>query len=191
MYFVRPNERKVKTMKNIKKILALVLAIMSIMTIAIPAFAESGTVDTSHGATPYGTVNYYSGYNTTASNSGLTKKGTLSNTSSVNVTPVNAHWYSFVKNGTTYYVMRQYVRVAGREWEIFYGTTELNLGSNNRYVRYLQQDLKTLGYLSGNVDGKYGSATRTAVRNFQTDQGLGVDGISGPLTKNALYNEAH
>ena len=178
--------------KNIfTRIIAIALVAMSIMAVATTALAESGTVDTSHGSTPNGSVKYYSGYNSTASNSGLTHKGNLSNGSSINVTIVNDHWYSFVMSGTTYYVMRQFVRVSGREWEIYYGTTELRLGSKNRYVKFLQQDLINLGYLSGTADGKYGSVTRTAVRDFQTAQGLSVDGICGPITKNALYNAAH
>lgn len=46
----------------------------------------------------------------------------------------------------------------------------------------LQRDLKTLGFDPGVVDGRMGPATRGAVRDFQRDRGLAVDGIPGPMT---------
>ncbi len=64
----------------------------------------------------------------------------------------------------------------------------LRLGSRGSYVGTLQQRLRTLGYYSGNIDQIFGSATLTAVRNFQRDHGLNVDGVVGPLTWTALDN---
>lgn len=174
----------------IKRLVALALVIVSVFSISAVAFADSnlsGKVDTSHGASPGGSVNYYSSYNSTASSSGLTKKGTLSNGTAITVTDVNAHWYSFQKNGTTYYVMRQFVRVAGREGEIRYGTTELNLGSRGRYVTTLQEDLLALKFDPNGIDGKFGEGTRTALKNFQSKNGLDNDGRCGPATRQALY----
>lgn len=174
----------------IKRLVALALVIVSVFSISAVAFADSnlsGKVDTSHGASPGGSVNYYSSYNSTASSSGLTKKGTLSNGTAITVTDVNAHWYSFQKNGTTYYVMRQFVNVNGREEEIRYGTTELNLGSTGRYVTTLQKDLKALGFDPNGIDGKFGDGTREALYDFQEDAKLAVDGRCGPATRRALY----
>lgn len=37
------------------------------------------------------------------------------------------------------------------------------------------------------VDGQYGPATQTAVRNFQSAYGLGVDGVAGSGTFNQIY----
>lgn len=57
-----------------------------------------------------------------------------------------------------------------------------SLGSRGEEVRQIQKKLKQLGYYSGSVDGIYGTATRSAVRAFQKNCGLTVDGIAGPKT---------
>ena len=36
------------------------------------------------------------------------------------------------------------------------------------------------------MDGRYGPATRRAVREFQATVGLKVDGIAGPVTEAAI-----
>ncbi len=59
-------------------------------------------------------------------------------------------------------------------------------GSRGEEVRQIQTKLKSLGYYSGSVDGIFGSATQSAVRSFQRDKGLSVDGIAGPKTLSAL-----
>lgn len=59
-------------------------------------------------------------------------------------------------------------------------------GSRGEEVRKIQNKLKSLGYYTGSVDGIFGSGTRTAVRNFQRDKGLTVDGIAGSKTLSAL-----
>ena len=61
-------------------------------------------------------------------------------------------------------------------------------GSTGTQVRYLQQALIGLGYLSGSVDGKYGSQTAEAVRRYQSAYGLSADGSAGPDTMTSLRN---
>lgn len=56
------------------------------------------------------------------------------------------------------------------------------LGSRSDEVRRVQSTLKNLGYYSGAVDGIFGLKTQTAVKNFQKNCGLTVDGIAGPKT---------
>lgn len=53
-------------------------------------------------------------------------------------------------------------------------------------TRQIQQKLKDLGYYKGTVDGSYGPLTKQAVRAFQKDKGLVVDGNAGPKTQAAL-----
>ena len=63
----------------------------------------------------------------------------------------------------------------------------LRKGDVGRNVVSMQQALIELGYLTGTADGNFGSATETAVKNFQSANGLEVDGIAGKMTLEALY----
>jgi peptidoglycan hydrolase-like protein with peptidoglycan-binding domain len=55
-------------------------------------------------------------------------------------------------------------------------------------VSEIQTKLKQLGYFNCEVTGYFGSITEDAVRNFQKDQGIQVDGIVGPETMRYLNN---
>lgn len=50
----------------------------------------------------------------------------------------------------------------------------------------LQQALSRAGMQPGRIDGDFGPSTLAAVRRFQTARGLGVDGVVGTATWNAL-----
>ena len=65
-------------------------------------------------------------------------------------------------------------------------TSILQQGSVGSEVEHVQNTLQSLGYYSYQVDGVFGDITAQAVRDFQADQGLQVDGIIGSNTKNAL-----
>lgn len=64
----------------------------------------------------------------------------------------------------------------------------LRKGSKGAYVVELQTALIALGYDLGSygADGNYGKATEAAVKAFQKDRGLVVDGVCGPKTWAAL-----
>lgn len=63
----------------------------------------------------------------------------------------------------------------------------LRRGSKGADVTRLQAALNALGYDCGAADGIFGAKTETAVRAFQKDNGLAVDGIAGKATQAALY----
>lgn len=58
----------------------------------------------------------------------------------------------------------------------------LAIGSRGSYVTELQQKLYELGYMNTAPDGAFGSMTYSAVRVFQTANGLVEDGIVGPAS---------
>lgn len=49
-----------------------------------------------------------------------------------------------------------------------------------------QNLLAYLGYYVGNIDGSWGSLSKTATKAFQKDFGLDPDGVCGPETEKAL-----
>ncbi len=59
-------------------------------------------------------------------------------------------------------------------------------GSTGSVVRQIQQKLSDWGYYKGSVDGIYGSKTVAAVKYFQRNNGLRVDGVCGPATLKAI-----
>src|SRR5690625_184601 len=52
----------------------------------------------------------------------------------------------------------------------------------------LQARLKHIGFYSGKIDGVFGWSTYWALRNFQYEFGMPVDGLAGESTKNKLVN---
>jgi peptidoglycan hydrolase-like protein with peptidoglycan-binding domain len=62
----------------------------------------------------------------------------------------------------------------------------LELGEGGPAVLVLQQRLVDLGYWLGSADGHYGQLTRQAVMAFQKAEGLGRDGVAGPVTQGRL-----
>lgn len=62
----------------------------------------------------------------------------------------------------------------------------LRQGSRGAYVRFLQMLLESNQIPVGGVDGIFGANTLQAVRTFQQNRSLAVDGIVGPNTWNAL-----
>jgi 3D (Asp-Asp-Asp) domain-containing protein len=55
----------------------------------------------------------------------------------------------------------------------------LKPGMSGYDVEIVQRLLANAGYYTGTVDGVYGSGTENAIRGFQNDNGLAVDGVAG------------
>jgi peptidoglycan hydrolase-like protein with peptidoglycan-binding domain len=70
-------------------------------------------------------------------------------------------------------------------------TLLLQFGDQGQIVASAQTYLQLLGYYRGALDGIFGPLTASAVRNFQQDHDLPVDGVIGPLTwQNLRYRMA-
>ena len=50
-------------------------------------------------------------------------------------------------------------------------------GAKGKHIEYLQTRLKEMGYYKGDITGRFGSKTKTAVRKFQRDCGMKANGI--------------
>ena len=66
------------------------------------------------------------------------------------------------------------------------GRPTVQMGDRGAFVTDLQDQLQTLGYAVGDVDGSFGQLTRAAVLAFQADNDMSTDGVVGPRTWEAL-----
>ena len=66
----------------------------------------------------------------------------------------------------------------------------LKKGSEGDAVRAMQERLKELGYYNGTVDGDFGGGTEEALRLFQRQNDLDVDGVAARQTFSLLYSES-
>lgn len=73
----------------------------------------------------------------------------------------------------------------------FVGATTFQYGDKGKSVTAIQQQLIKNGYNAKDKNGIYGKETKWAVRLFQQDNGLPVDGIVGPATYKALMGTPH
>ncbi|MGW2640084.1 protein kinase domain-containing protein [Streptomyces sp. NPDC001348] len=98
--------------------------------------------------------------------------GTASSTSATHSGPATPPWIS----DCTYY----------------HGNGRTRAGNSGKRVLQVQCMLTKRGYDVGStgVDGDFGSGTEAAVREFQSDKGLGADGVVGRETWGALRGTA-
>ena len=75
----------------------------------------------------------------------------------------------------------------GSSGAISYGS--LQMGDDGTAVRNLQYTLYELGYYDGAIDGVFGQTTSDAVRAFQIENKLTVDGKAGTETLKKLYSK--
>lgn len=75
--------------------------------------------------------------------------------------------------------------VAPRTGEAF-SSQVITRGAFGDDVIELQSRLQYIGYYKGTIDGKFGYSTYWALRNFQDQYGLPIDGVAGATTKKKL-----
>src|SRR5690625_1512966 len=67
-----------------------------------------------------------------------------------------------------------------------FSTQVIQQGAVGDDVIELQARLQYLGFYNGKIDGVFGWGTYWALRNFQYEFGMEVDGLAGTTTKNKL-----
>ncbi|MGY4690601.1 peptidoglycan-binding domain-containing protein [Salibacterium sp. K-3] len=65
----------------------------------------------------------------------------------------------------------------------------LSEGDEGESVEYLQENLASLGFFDGEVDGHFNGDVHDAVVSFQQSENILVDGLAGPQTFGALTAE--
>jgi peptidoglycan hydrolase-like protein with peptidoglycan-binding domain len=63
------------------------------------------------------------------------------------------------------------------------------IGSKGKEVGKIQKKLSLLKHYQGPIDGIFGGGTEAAVKAFQKEKGLVIDGIVGPITWKALFKK--
>lgn len=68
-------------------------------------------------------------------------------------------------------------------------TKKLSRGAKGEQVKLVQQRLTDLGYFEGPISGNYMNKTVDAVKQFQLNNGLKADGVTGEDTWTILFDE--
>lgn len=109
----------------------------------------------------------------------------------------NALWNSARNSGVWSYVEPLSITPTWVHFDKRFGTPacptggypQLKRGSISNYVCIAQDDLNTLGFSTGGLDGVFGLATQNAVSAYQRRKGLAADGIVGCNTWRALQED--
>lgn len=78
--------------------------------------------------------------------------------------------------------------LSGSEQTTAFSNQVIERGAFGDDVIELQARLQYIGFYTGQIDGKFGYGTYWALRNFQDQYGLPIDGIAGGKTKNKLVS---
>lgn len=64
-------------------------------------------------------------------------------------------------------------------------------GKKGEDVKLLQIALTAFNYYSGDIDSSFGPLCQKAVKSYQKDRGLSIDGSAGPITLNKLNSDIY
>ncbi len=170
-------------MRRIYRRAFLALAAALVLAFPLAALADDEGTITGNG------VNFRSGPGTSYASMGKFYSG-----DSVTVTGSSGNWCAVTYNNQSGYVYHTYVSLDGSDTSASEPTssgtgTLMKYGSTGSFVKQLQGNLIMLGYLNDVADGIFGSKTLAAVRQYQSQNGLTVDGIAGPNTNGAVQRE--
>ena len=180
-------------MKSLKTVLAIALVFVTVFAITAPALAAYSTMYVAAGGIgPGETVRLRK----TPSTSG-TILANVPYGRAVQAEYYNSTWHRVTWAGYSGYMMSMYLtstKPPEAGWLSWYGPVNLSKTSGEKvYIKNLQADLMKNGYDLAPYydDGFFGEKTYQAVRTFQRDNMLDVDGIAGPETKSTLYALTH
>ena len=175
-------------MKKLKS--AMILTLLLIILPLCGALAKSGRVTAS-------SLNMRKSASSDSKVVGVLREG-----DQVTIKDSSGGWYKVSKGSKTGYVAKKYIKVTnGSGGGSSSGSKKSSKSSGNSdgtcgpgdsgsTVKKVQQRLKKLGYLKGSVDGDYGNATKTAVKNFQKRNGLSVNGKVNKKTLSKLNSSS-
>lgn len=171
---------------------ALFLVLLLCSVLIISALAESGTVTAS-------TLNMRKSASSDSDVIKVLKEGTK-----VTIKGTSGSWYKITVGGKTGYVAKKYISVSssGSKKSSSSGSSSsksssssssdgtCKVGDSGAAVKKVQKRLKSLGYYSGSIDGDYGNGTKNAVKAFQKNNGLKVNGNVNSATLKKLNSSS-
>ena len=125
-----------------------------------------------------------------------TRLATVPNGAEVSVLASEGDYLKITYKSYTGYVLAQYVdvpveylpgKVLPDDLQASLTYTPVYEDSTGREARVLQAALKELGFYTGKVDGVFGSASVTALKAFQSKNGLRADGVASSAVLQFLY----
>ena len=171
----------------------LMLTLLLCLIPLFSALAQTGTVTAS-------SLNMRKSTSTESKVVAVLRKG-----KKVTILGTSGSWYKIKYNGKTGYAAKKYIKVSSSDAssdskaKSSKGTQSSSRtssdgtcgpGDRGAAVRKVQKRLKALGYLSGSIDGDYGSGTKAAVKAFQKKNGLKVTGKVNKATLNKLNSSS-
>ena len=185
-------------MKMMRKGAALLLAVILLVSMLPQALAASYT----------GTVNADKVFFRLRPNTNSTYYTQLNSGTKVTVTGTSGDFYKVTYNKQNGYIMKKFVTVSSEANKALNGSASnskyanvtsisklgnppdyTQKGSSGDSVEKLQQALKTKGYFTSAVDGKYGDLTVAAVKAYQKAMGLSQTGKADYATIMKLFGK--
>ena len=124
--------------------------------------------------------------------------GTLRKGASVTIKSTSGSWYKITSGNKSGYVYKSYIKIgkasssssSAKRTETKSRDGTCAPGDYGEAVRKVQRRLQKLGYYSGSIDGDYGNGTKSAVKDFQRRNGLGVNGKVNSSTLKKLNSSS-